>query len=420
MSDSCLRTLEITVPLEEVERETTHVVAELQKKTRLPGFRPGKTPAGMIKTRFAKDIREKVLDSLIPKHFSRRAEAENLRVVGSPKLKDVHFHADEPLKFTIEFEVAPEFELGDYASLTVRYSEPQVTDEDVAARLERLRDEKAEYINIDPRPVEDGDYAVVSLRSLEGLEGAPIEQDEIQFHVGGEGTLPEFTENLRGASPGDEKEVTATYPEDYTQERLAGKTIRFHVVLKAIRRKELPELIDDFAKDLGDYQNLDELRDDVRKAIYREREFLAKQESKNEVVEKLVDMHQFPVPDAFVDGQIQSYAEQYIGSLAARGIDPSKIRFDWEKLKESQRDRAVREVRASIILDRIADREAIAAMNDEVDREVQRIARQDREPVAAVRMKLEKDGTIRRIANRIRTEKTLNFLFDKSRKEAKE
>jgi trigger factor len=420
MPESCLRTLEITVPVEEVERATARVVADLKKKVKLPGFRPGKTPDSMIRARYASDIRQKVIDSLIPEYFGRRAESESLRVVGSPKLKDVHFHANEPLKFTIECEIAPEFELGEYTALTVHYSEPQVTDDDVVARLEQLRDEKAEYVNIDPRPAEDGDYAVVSLRSLAGLEGAPIEQDELQFHVGGESTLPEFTANLRGASPGDEKEFEVSYPEEYSQQRLAGKTVRFHASLKAIRRKELPELNDEFAKDLGDFQNLDELRDEVRKTLYREREFLAKQESKNEIVEKIVDMHQFPVPEAFVEGQVQSYAEQYLSTLAARGVDPRQVRIDWEKLKESQRDRAVREVRASMILDRIADREAIAAMNDEVDRELQRIARQEREPVAAVRMKLEKDGTIRRIANRIRTEKTLNFLFDKARKEAKE
>ncbi|MEK7751139.1 MAG: trigger factor family protein, partial [Acidobacteriota bacterium] len=134
-----MRTLEITVPVEEVDRETERVVAELQKKVRLPGFRPGKTPAGMIKTRFAKDVSEKVLDALIPKHFKRRAEAENLRVVGSPKLGEVHFHAGEPLKFSIEFEIAPEFELGEYTNLTVHYSEPELTDEDVDARLEQLR-----------------------------------------------------------------------------------------------------------------------------------------------------------------------------------------------------------------------------------------------------------------------------------------
>ncbi len=420
MSESCIRTLDITVPAEEVDRETARVVADLQKKIRLPGFRPGKAPTSMIRTRFASEIRRDVLDSLIPKHFGKRAEAENLRVVGSPTLKDVHLHSGEPLKFTVEFEVAPEFELGDYLNLTTHYNEPQVTDEDVAARLEQLRDEKADYINIDPRPVEDGDFAVVSLKSLSGLEGAPIEQDEIQFHVGGEATLPEFTQNLHGASPGEEKEFDVTYPEDYSQARLAGKTVRFHVALKAVRRKELPELNDDFAKDLGDYQNLDEVREDLRKAIYREREYLAKQESKNELVEKLVDMHPFPVPDAFVEAQVQTYAEQYLATLAARGVDPRSVKIDFAKLKESQHDRAVREVRASMILDRVADREAIAALADEVDREVQRIARQEREPVAAVRMRLEKEGTIRRIASRIRTEKTLSLLFDKARKEAKE
>ncbi|MBI4873271.1 MAG: trigger factor [Acidobacteria bacterium] len=420
MSESCFRAIEITVPVEEVDRETERVVAALQKKVRIPGFRPGKVPATMIRARYAKDIREDVLESLAPKHFTRRAEAENLRVVGSPKMKDVHFEAGEPLKFTVECEVAPVFELGEYNNLTVHYDEPQVGDEDVAARLEQLRDEKADYINIDPRPVADGDFAVVSLKSLAGIEDPPIEQDEIQFHVGGESTLPEFAENLRGASPGDEKEIEVSYPADYGQERLAGKKVRFHVGLKAIRRKELPELNDDFAKDLGDYQNLEELREEVRRAIYREREFLAKQESKNEIVDKLVEMHPFPVPETFVDGQIESYAQQYLATFTARGIDPRTINIDWAKLKESQQDRAVREVRASMILDRIAEREAIAAMTDEVDRELHRIARQEREAVAAVRMRLEKDGTLRRIANRIRTEKTLNFLFDTARKEAKE
>jgi trigger factor len=188
--------------------------------------------------------------------------------------------------------------------------------------------------------------------------------------------------------------------------------------VKAVRRKELPELNDEFARDLGDYQNLDELREAIRASIRAEREYAAQQDAKNKIVEELVKRHDFPVPDAYVDRQIEFLVERQLREVAAQGIDPRQLKLDWGKIKESQKDRAVQEVRASLILEKVADAEAIHATNEEVDREVQRIAKQEREPVAATRMKLEKDGALARIASRIRTEKTLSFLFENARKTA--
>ncbi|HZT38484.1 MAG TPA: trigger factor [Bryobacteraceae bacterium] len=415
--EGCKHEIEITVPASEVERETERVIADLQKKVRLPGFRPGKAPVGLIRSRFESDIRQDVLDRILPRYFNKKVEEDHLQVVGSPRVTDVHFEKGEPLTFKAEFEVAPEFELGEYRGIEVPYQEPVVTDEDVNQRIEQLREQRAEYVNLDPRPIEDGDYAVIALKSTGGIQ-PPIEQDELVLHIGDEETLAGFTENLRGLSPGDEKDFEITYPEDYGQERLAGKTIRFHGTVKAIRRKELPELNDDFAKDLGDYQNLDELRDAVRKAIFRDREMRAQQEAKEKIVDKLVEAHNFPVPEAYIDRQIETQVENQLRGLAASGVDPRQLKLDWEKVRASQRDRAIHNVKGSLLLDRIADREAIVVTQDELDHEVQRIARQRREPVAAVRMQLEKEGAIRRIASHIRTEKTLNFLFEQARKVA--
>jgi trigger factor len=415
--EGCKHEIEITVPASEVERETEKVIADLQKKVRLPGFRPGKAPVGLIRSRFESDIRQDVLDRILPRYFNKKVEEDHLQVVGSPRVTDVHFEKGEPLTFKAEFEVAPEFDLGEYRGIEVPYQEPAVTDEDVNQRIEQLREQRAEYVNLDPRPIEDGDYAVIALKSTGGIQ-PPIEQDELVLHIGDEETLAGFTENLRGLSPGDEKDFEITYPEDYGQERLAGKTIKFHGTVKAIRRKELPELNDDFAKDLGDYQNLDELRDAVRKAIFRDREMRAQQEAKEKIVDKLVEAHDFPVPEAFIDRQIETQVENQLRGLAASGVDPRQLKLDWEKVRASQRDRAIHNVKGSLLLDRIADREAIVVTQDELDHEVQRIARQRREPVAAVRMQLEKEGAIRRIASHIRTEKTLNFLFEHARKVA--
>jgi trigger factor len=358
------------------------------------------------------------LEALIPKFLDKQFEAENLKVVGTPDIKDVHYHPGEPLTFTAEFEVVSPIELQEYKEVEVHYHDPEVTDEDVAKRLDELREQKAQYVNIDPRPLEDGDHAVVALESLSGVEGAPVKQEEMVLEIGGADTFEGFTENLRGVAPGEEKEFEVAYPAEYGAKRLAGRTVRFHATLKGLRKKELPELNDEFAQDLGDYRNVEELREAIRKSMLAQRQYEAQQDAKNLIVDKLVDAHDFPVPEVFVERQIRNRVEQSLRAMAAEGVDPNSIKLDWEKVKETQRDKALREVKASLLLSRIAEREAIGATRDEVDKEVERLARQQREPVAALQMKFEKDGTMGRIASHIQTEKTLGFLFEHARKTA--
>lgn len=416
--EGCKHSLEISIPVPDVESETNRVTEDVQKRARLPGFRPGKAPASLIRKQFAADIRQKVLEVLLPKFLQKQIEAENLNVVGTPDVTDVHFHDGEPLRFKAAFEVAPQVELGEYKDVEVPYQDPEITDEDLAKRIDEIREQKAQYVNVDPRPVVDGDFAVVALESMAGVEGEPVKTEEMQLEIGVKDTFEAFTENLRGVTPGEEKEFDVTYPEDYGTAKLAGKTVRFHATLKGIRRKELPEVNDEFAQDLGDYRTVDELREAVRKNIFGQRQFEAQQIAKNLIVEKLVDAHSFPVPEVFVDRQIKNRVEQSLRSMAAEGIDPRSLKLDWEKVKESQREKALREVKASILLSKISEREAIHATRDEVDREVEKVAKQQRKPVAAVQMEFEKDGTMGRIASHIQTDKTLNFLFEHARKTA--
>jgi trigger factor len=416
--EGCKHSLEISIPVQEVESETSRVVADVQKRAKLPGFRPGKVPGSLIRKQFAGEVRQKVLENLIPRHLQKQFETDNLNVVGQPDISDIHFHDGEPLTFKAEFEVVPPIELGDYKDVEVPYHDPEVTDEDVNKRLEELREQKADYVNIDPRPLEKGDYAVVALESIGGIEGDAVKQDEMVLEMGGTDTFEAFTENLLGLSPGDEKEFQVSYPEDYGAKRMAGKTVTFHATVKGLRKKELPELNDEFAQDLGDYRDLNELREAIRKSIFAQRQFEAQQDAKNKIIDALVDRHEFPVPEAFVERQIKNRVEQSLRAMAGEGIDPRSIKLDWEKVQAAQRDKALREVKASMLLSRISEREAIHATRDEVDREVERIARQQREPVAAVQMRFEKDGTLGRIASHIQTEKTLNFLFEHARKTA--
>jgi trigger factor len=416
--EGCKHSLEISIPVDQVESETSRVVDDIQKRAKLQGFRPGKAPASLIRKQFAGDIRQKVLENLIPVHLQKQLAAENLSAVDTPDITDVHFHDFAPLTFKATFEVFPEIVLGEYHNVEVPYQDPEVTAEDIAKRIEEIREHKAQYINIDPRPVVDGDFAVVSLESVEGVVGEPVKTDEMVLEIGAKETFEAFTENLRGLSPGDEKDFEVVYPDDYGAEKLAGKTVKFHSVLKGLRRKELPELDDEFAQEIGDYRTVEELKEDVRKAIFSQRQSEAQQQAKNLIVDKLVDAHDFPVPEVFVERQIRGRVEQRLRAMADQGMDPRKLQLDWDKVKESQREKAIREVKASMLLGKVSERESIHATRDEVDGEVEKAARQQRKPVAAVHVEFEKDGTLRRIAGHIQTDKTLNFLFEHARKTA--
>jgi len=409
--------LDITVPAAVVAQEMEKVVADIAKKAKMPGFRPGKAPLSLVKSRFPNEIRQETIDQLIPRFLEEAIQKDKLEVVSRPNVVDLHFHDGEELHFKVEFEVAPQFELGEYTGLAVKYNEPEVTEQDVEGRLDSIREQRAEYINIDPRPIVDGDYVAVSLKSLEG-SAKPVERDDVQLKVGDADAVKEFNEHLVGMSPGDEKEFDVNYPAEYAEESLAGRTVKFHMKVNVLRRKELPALDDDFAQDLGDYKNMEELRGAIRAAILRERENEAKSEAKTQILDQLVASHDFPVPEVFVDRQVRNNVEQQLSALAMQGVDVSKMNLDWAKLREAQKDRATKDVKASLLIEKIADRESVVALQDDVDREVQRYARQQRKPVAQVRMDLDKNGGLGRIAGQIRTEKTLNFLFDKARKEA--
>jgi trigger factor len=416
--EGCKHQLDITIPADAVAEETQRVALKVQAKARLRGFRPGKAPMSVIKSNFSGDIREEVLQGLVPKYIEKACEKENLRVVSRPDIKDLHFHEGESVHFKAEFEVAPEIELKNPRGLPVTYAEPTVADADIDERIASIREGRAEFVNVDPRPAVEGDHCLVDLTSISGVDGEPMRQQDINIEIGGKDTFTQFSEALAGVVPGESREAEVTYPENYAAERLSGRTVRFRIDLKQIRLRELPELNDELAKDIGDFQTLDELREEVRKAIFREREYLAQTQAKNDLVDQLVSMHEFPVPEAYVDSQIETAVESQLRSMKAQGVDVSKIKLDWEALRRSQYDKAKKDVMGSLLLAKVASSESIHVTQDEMDAEIQRLARQRREPVAATRMNLEKDGSLNRIANRILTDKTLNFLFEHAVKSA--
>ena len=415
-AETCRRELEFTVEWDEVEKDVARVANGFRRQARLPGFRPGKAPAALVRSRYWKDIKEEVLKNLLPRVFWDKAREEGLKVIGSPNLTDLHFENGEPVKFQTEFDIYPEFALGEYRRIEVPYSEPEVFDGEVDIELEHLREQNASYRNLDPRPLADGDIAVLKLTG-EPLDGGPkVEQNEMMITIGEAETLPEFSENLRGKSPGDTAEFNVKYPDDYGTEKLAGKTLAFHAEVLEMRKKELPELDDDFAQDAGNYSSLEDLKNQIREAIGTHRRRIAPGAAKNKLVDALVDRHRFPVPETMVDRQIATRAERQLRALEEQGVDSSKIDLDWRQIREREKPLAERDVRASLILERIADEEDIQVGSDELDEPIRQYAERQKKSVSAARAELVENGTLDRVRSQMRNDKTLDFLFDEAQK----
>jgi trigger factor len=421
-TNPCKRELTIEVPADVVKDERDKIVARYAKLARVPGFRKGKVPATVVRQRFADEIKSDLVEALVPRYFREETKKQNMAPVSEPRVTDLHLHDNEPLKFTAEFEIFPEFKVADYSDIKPDTIDANVTDDEVEQSLKNLRLQHASYNAVEEdRGVADGDFAVVSFRGLpkeaeENAEAKPVEVDEVMVEIGGENTIPEFSENLRGAKAGEHRSFDVKYADDFSDKRLAGKTMTYEVDVKAIKTRSIPEPTDEFANELStDFATYDDLRNRIRENMKAEKEHEAEHQGKDRIVEELVRRNDFPVPEAMINQQIDLRLERGLRALAAQGMRTEDMkRMDFDRLRLGQRAGAVREVKASLILEQIADQEKIDVSDEELDHELSALATQAKQPVEQIRARLTQDGGLDRIRHRLRNEKTLNYLYRRS------
>ncbi len=417
-AESTKREIEVQVPAEEVARESDALIQKYQKLARIPGFRRGHVPASVVRQRFKQEIQNDVVDALVPKFFRKETERLGLIPVSQPRVTDLHVHHGEGLHFKASFEVMPELKVEGYKELRAEHPEIRVTDQEVEDQLKALQEQKAAYSPVEGRAVADGDYAQVSLDGTPKQEDdgtKPVHMDDVLVEIGGKNTMPEFTENLRGANPGDQSSFDVHYPEDFSDERLRSKTFAYKVKVNAIKQKSLPELNDDFAKELGEFTTVDDIRQKIREGMEHERKHEAEREAKDKLLAELIRRNEFEVPEALVEHQIDLRLDRGLRALAAQGMRQEDMKkMDLGRLRAGQRDQAVQEVKASLLLEKIADTENIQVGDEEIDREVEALAKQTNQAADDIRARLTRDGALDRIRNRIRNEKALDFLYNQS------
>jgi trigger factor len=423
------REIEVEVGADEVSKSFKRVVKRYQKLARIPGFRAGKVPESLVRSKFAKEVRQEVLESLVSERFRKAIDEQKLRPVSEPQLLDMQLFDGQPLKFKAAFEVAPEIDIAGYDSVHVSKPDVALTNEEYEAELSRVLDSHATVETVEEdRALTDGDWAEIQFRgevkdlvqtvTEDGVQNAstqaPITGEDVLIEIGGKNTLAAFNDALRGAKPGQELKFEVDYPADFGERRLAGQTVSYDVTVKGIKHKSLPERDAEFAKQLGNYENWDDFETKLREHASDRKKSALDNGAKDKLLGELIERFQFPVPESFVQQQIEARLDRGLRALAQQGMSVEDMRkLDFVRLREAQRDQAINEVKASMVLDRIAEAEGVTVSDEDVDRELLMLSIQSREPLEALRERLSKDGGLDRIREQMRREKTGSVLYEK-------
>ena len=423
------RSIEVEASVEDVAKAFQQITKRYTKLARIPGFRAGKVPPSLIKSRFAKEVRQEVLESLVSDRFRKALQAQSIQPVSQPQISELLLAEGAPLKFKATFEVLPEMNIDGYDAVKVERPDATLEEGEFDAELANVLDHHATVELIDEdRAITDGDWAEIGftghLQELaqtvgeDGLESKseaqPITGEDVLIEIGGKNTLQAFNDALRGAKVGQELSFEAAYPAEFGDARLAGQTVSYDVTVKAIKKKTYPERDEEFAKQLGPYSDWNDFETKLRERVAGRKKEALESQARDKMLDELVAKYQFPVPETFVQQQIDARLERGLRALAQQGMSSDAMRqLDFGRLREAQRDQAVTEVKVSLILDRVAEREHIEITEEDMERELLMLSIQSREPLETLRKRLAEDGSLERIREQMRREKTGSQLFDK-------
>jgi trigger factor len=412
------KTVRVEISTDIVNAEIDRVAKDYSRKMRIPGFRLGKAPARVIKQRFRQQILHDVLHDLVPRAVDDALRERGVEAVDTPDVRDVNLQEGQPLTFTASFDTLPSFDPGDLSTIALRKPRVGIDDEAVNGALQRLRDRAARFEAVEGRGVDHGDTVTLDLVRRDAADAqGPAKEDthgDVSIELGAKANPPGFDEQLLGLEPGASKSFTIRYPQDYTITELANTEVAYTVSVKSIKRRVLPELDDEFAKDLGEFDTLDALRARVREDLEHEARHAAERELRAELMKALATRLPFAVPESLVHREMDRRVEDFVRRLAEQQIDPRQAGIDWQAFRDSQRDVAREAIAAALVLDEITRREQLDPTDDEVEQEIARYAERAGRTPAAVRAALEKEGGLSRVRAGLRREKAIEFAHGKA------
>ena len=416
---------EISIEIEpaEVRSAFDRVSEKYSKGANVPGFRPGHAPTSVVRARYKSEIRAEVLRELLPEAVNNAIVEHSLAALGDPEVEfdntqDLNPAREDALKLKVKVEVLPEFSLDTYKGLEATRRKRPITDADVEKIINGLREGSASLQPVEDRASEIGDTVTINARGnyIDEPEEEEVKVDDIEVVLGGPGVMEEFTENLTGVKPEETRSFTVEYPADYETQALAGKKIAYVAEVTAVRRKELPELDDEWAKSLGgDFESVENLKAKVREDLEARAAAEAERKLHDDLLRALIEANKFDVPQSLVDYQTNHRLEGVARQMMSRGVDPRRAEVDWEGAREEIKVQAEGDVRVTMLLEKIANAENIIVSDEEVEAELESFANASQQPKEKVRAALTKEGGDRSIAHRVRNRKALDLLIENAR-----
>lgn len=372
------KTLTVEVPPDVVDTEISRITQGYARAARIPGFRPGKAPVHVVRKRFREQILHDVAQDLVPRMVGDALRDKNVHPVDTPKVRDLLLEEGKPMTFTAAIETAPHVDPGDLATLSVQRHELPVSEDGVDQALSRLRDRLARMEPVEDREAEHGDTVVMNLtrRRLTGPQGAEIEPEtperhqEVSAEIGAAANPPGFDEGLLGVTPGTQKTFEVTFPPDYEVEEMAGARMEYVVDVTALRRRVLPTLDDEFAKDLGEFQTLAALRARVRQDLDQDADRERTRRMRQQLLAQLADRMTGEVPEGMVAREVDRRVEEFARRLMDQGVDPRQAAINWDEFRTQQQEPAVATVKSVLVLDAIATGEGLEVSEDELDADI--------------------------------------------------
>src|SRR5262245_2811635 len=407
--------LEIEVPAPDVEKAFADVTRVYASRASVPGFRKGHVPEGVVRQRFGDQIREEVLEHLLPDALHAAIEERGLAVLGSPRVENLQWEPPGAIRFTARLDLKPDVDPGEWRGIPVEGRSVEPTEAEVAAVLDRLRESHAEFHPIEARAAAPGDYAVADVSGTfveilaPGQNPRTFRDEKLTLEVGHPDSMPEINEALRGLLPGQTQRFRKTFSDDFPNEEFRGKTVDYDLTLVALKEKRLPELSEDFARAVGDGETLEGLREKVRQGLRQEKESERRRRFRRTILDTLLSRVSIPAPEALAESETEGALRDYARYLAATGVDPKSA--DWEKLRLDARPGAEKRVREYLLLDAIARREGIEVTDTELEAEFKRTAARRGEDPAALRQKLVQAGGLESLRDEMRLSKVVDLLI---------
>jgi len=412
------RDLTVEVPSTVVDEAIGRAAARIGRAAKIPGFRPGKVPATVVRQRFKGEIMQDVAEVLVSKAVGEALVERGVEPIETPDIQDLVLEEGKPLTFKASFDVVPTFDPGDLATIEATQPAATIADDVVNQSLERLRERAARFEAVESGAVEEGHTVVISLErqgtDKDGKKGELEKHDQVSIELGAPSNPPGFDAEMLGLTPGTTKSFTITYPADYAMAELAAATVDYTVTLKEIKKRVVPPLDDDLAKDLGEFDSLDALRTRVREDLEHEAMHAAERQLRQDLLKQLASRVPFAVPSSLVEREIDRRLEDFARRLMDQRIDPRQANIDWNAFREGQRTPATEAVGSAIALDEIAKRENVTVTDEDLDGELQRYAEQTGHTVPSIKARLQKDGELGRLAAGLRREKAVKHLMSKA------